>query len=90
MEVSIVKEDKDFIEIEIAGEGHTLCNILRDELWTLEDTSFASYNLKHPLISSPVIALKSKKGKPKKLFLDAVESIKGKTNSLRSLLTKLE
>ena len=89
MEIQILKEDKDLIELKIIGEGHTLCNILRDEATTLEDTSFVSYNLKHPLVSSPILALKTKKGKPRKVLLDAVESLKGKTKELRSLLTKL-
>ena len=89
MEIQILKEDKDLIELKIIGEGHTLCNVLRDEATTLEDTSFVSYNLKHPLVSSPILALKTKKGKPRKVLLDAVESLKGKTKELRSLLTKL-
>lgn len=89
MEVHILKEDKELIELGIIGEGHTLCNILRDELSKLDDTSFVSYNLKHPLVSSPVFALKVKKGKPRKVLLDAVESLKARTKELRSLLTKL-
>ena len=89
MEVKILKEDKELIEVEIAGEGHTLCNVLRAELWNFDDTSFASYNLKHPLIGTPVLVLKIKKGKPRKLLLDSVDSIKVKTKELRSLLTKL-
>ena len=90
MEVQILKEDQDLLEIEISGEGHTLCNALRNELWDLDDTSFASYNIKHPLVSEPILALKVKKGKPKKLLLDAVESLKSKIKELRSLLNKLE
>ena len=42
MEIQILKEDKDLIELKIIGEGHTLCNVLRDEATTLEDTSFVS------------------------------------------------
>ncbi len=90
MEVRIISEDKDLIHIEIEGEGHTLCNAVREELWNLEDTSFASYNIKHPQISNPVLAVKSKKGKPKKLVLDAVNSLREKTKELRSELPKLK
>lgn len=90
MEVQVIKEDKELLEVEIADEGHTLCNILRDELWNLEDTSIASYNIKHPLVSSPHLAVKVKKGKPRKILLDAVDSIKTKTKELKALLTKLE
>ena len=90
MEVKILKEDKELLELEIIGEDSTLCNVLRNELNTFEDVSFASYNIKHPLISNPVFAVKSKKGKPKKLLLDAVESLKAKTKEMRALLAKLE
>ena len=89
MEIQIVQDTKDFFEIKIVGEGHTLCNVIRDELVNLEDTSFASYNIKHPLVSSPVLALKVNKGKPRKVLLDAVVSLKEKTKDLRSQLSKL-
>lgn len=90
MEVQILNDEKDLLEVEIKGEGHTLCNALRSELWKLEDTSFASYNIKNPLISSPILALKVKKGKPKKLLLDAVESLRNKTKELKGLLSKVQ
>ena len=90
MEVNVLKEDKELIELEITGEDHTLCNIIRDELWNEEDTSFASYNLKHALISEPILTIKTKKGKPRKAVLDAVESLKNKTKELKSLLNKIQ
>lgn len=90
MELHILKEDKDLLQIEIKEADHTFCNILRNELWNFDDTSFASYNIKHPLVSSPVFAIKVKKGKPKKLLLDAVESLKSKTKELRSLISKIQ
>ena len=89
MEVQILKEEKDLIELKIVGEGHTICNLLRSELWGLDDTSLVSYNLKHPLISSPIFALKLKKGKPRKILLDSVQTIKDKTKQLKGLLSKL-
>ncbi len=90
MEVHIVSEDKELLEVEIKDENHTLCNLIRDELWNSEDTSFASYNLRHPSISNPIIALKTKKGKPRKVMLDAVESLKNKTKEVKSLLIKIQ
>jgi len=90
MEVKILSEDKGLLQIEIEGESHTLCNVIREELWNFEDTSSASYNIKHPQISNPVLAVKSKKGKPKKLILDAVASLKEKTKKLRTEASKLK
>ncbi len=89
MEISIIKEEKDLLELGIKGEGHTLCNVLRDELWTIEDTSFVSYRMGHPLSGSPVLALKVKKGEPRQAFVLCVQSLKEKTKELRALLVKL-
>lgn len=89
MEIQLLKEDKDLIELKIIGEGHTLCNVLRNQLWDSEDTSIVSYNLKHPLVSSPVFVLKVKKGKPRKVLLDGVQALKEETKELRTLLSKL-
>ncbi|HLC85814.1 MAG TPA: DNA-directed RNA polymerase subunit L [Candidatus Nanoarchaeia archaeon] len=89
MEVNILKEEKNIIEIELKGENHTLANLLRSELWNVEGTDMASYNIKHPIASSPILILQTSKGKPKKTLQDAVNSIKAKTKEFRSLLKKL-
>ena len=89
MELQILNEEKDVIEIKFIGETHTLCNILRDELWSLEGTSSASYNLKHPLVGHPVLVVKAKKGKARELLFEAVDSLKNKTKELRELASKL-
>jgi len=89
MEISILKETNDFIELEVKGEGHTLCNILRNELVNVDGVNFASYNLKHPVVGIPVIAVNVSKGKPKKAILDSVNQLKEKTKEMRSLLKKL-
>lgn len=89
MELQVINDDKEVLELEVKGEDHTLCNLLRNELWNSEDLSFASYSLKHPLIGFPVLLVKAKKGKPKKLLLDAVESLKNKTKELKILTDKI-
>ena len=89
MEVQLVQEDKDLIELKIIGEGHTLCNLIRNELCDSDSVSFASYNLKHPLVSSPILAVKTSKGKPRKALLDSIQSLKAKTKEFKSLLSKL-
>ena len=88
MEVIIINETKDSIQFEIKEEGHTLCNILREELNSLEEVNFASYNIKHPIISSPIMAVNGPK--PKKLVLDGADKIKEKTKEFRSLIKKLD
>jgi DNA-directed RNA polymerase subunit L len=89
MELKLFKEDKDFIEFTVLGETHTLCNLMRDELWNLPETNFASYHLKHPLVSSPLFALKVNKGNPRKSFDEVAVSIKAKTNLLRQFVASM-
>ena len=43
MEVNILEEKKDKIIFEIKGEGHTLSNAIRKELWNDEHVKAAAY-----------------------------------------------
>ena len=88
MEIKIITQEKDFMELDFIGEDHTLCNSLRNELVSKPEVSFASYNSRHPLVGSPIFALKVNKGDPKKVFLSAVDSLKDKTKELRFSLKK--
>ncbi|HIH26094.1 DNA-directed RNA polymerase subunit L [Candidatus Woesearchaeota archaeon] len=89
MELKVLKEEKNILELEIKGEDHTLANLLRGELWNTDGVELASYNLKHPIVSSPILSLNVNKGKPKKALEEALHSIKSKTKEFRSLLKKL-
>lgn len=89
MELKVLSEDNEKIEIEIAGENHTFCNILRKELWKDKSTALASYNIKHPLVSNPVFIVQTESGKPRKVLKDTVASIKAKAKELRALVKKL-
>lgn len=89
MEISVLNEDSNNISLEIKGEGHTLCNLLRQELWNLGVAS-CGYNLKHPIISSPVLNVEVSKGKPRKIIVSSVEEIKKKIKVLRNEFKKLK
>lgn len=89
MEVKILNEEKDFIELEIKEESHTLCNSLREELNENDSVSFAAYSIKHPLVSSPIFIVKTKEGKPRKAIEKAVSSLRAKVKELRSAAKKL-
>ncbi len=80
MEVKILKESKTELEFEIIGEGHTFCNTLQNFLNNKKEVVLASYKIKHPLLSSPQIYVKTKdlplpKGKEKLLPLTDVKGI---------------
>ena len=83
MEIKILKEEKGKIEFEITGEDHTLCNPIRDELWNQEGVEISAYNIKHPLISNPVMLVEMTKGDPKKALQNAVSNLKKKIKSIK-------
>jgi len=88
MEIKILNEDSKNIEFELKGEGHTISNLLRNELWKNKDINLAAYRLEHPLISSPVISVSSS-GKPRKAILKTVDDIKKNIKSLRNEFKKI-
>lgn len=89
MEVRILTEEKDFIELEVKEESHILCNSLREELNENDSVSFAAYSIKHPLVSSPILVLKTKEGKPRKAIERAVSSLRAQIKDIRSAAKKL-
>lgn len=87
MEVDVISDDKGCIEIEIAGEDHTLCNSIRREIYNENGDVIAGYNIEHPLISNPRMIVTS--DKPRKTILNAVDRLKSKNKELRSKLKRL-
>jgi DNA-directed RNA polymerase subunit L len=84
MEIKILKEDKNKIEFEVVGEDHTLCNAIRDELWNNEDVEISAYNIKHPLISNPIMLVETSKGDPKKALQNAVSGLRKKIKEIKN------
>ena len=84
MEIKFLKEEKNRVEFEIIGEDHTLCNAIRDELWKQDGVEISAYNIKHPLISNPVMLVETSKGDPRKALQNAVSDLKKKIKELKS------
>lgn len=87
MEVKVLREEKDVLEIEFVGEGHTLCNLLRQELWETKEVTVASYRIAHPLVSEPILAVHAPK--PRKVLLSTIEAAQEKIAALREKVSKL-
>ena len=88
MEVTIFKSDKDYLEVDVSGEDHTLGNILRKELWNVKGVKEAGYIIKHPLVASMRISVRCD-GKPKAAFHEAIGLIKDQVKEVRNLSKKL-
>ncbi|MBD3227418.1 MAG: DNA-directed RNA polymerase subunit L [Candidatus Lokiarchaeota archaeon] len=72
MEIKVINRDENSIEIQILGEGHTLCSNLREILFEDESVLFAGYMIKHPLMAEPRVYVKVNGSKtPKDALIDS-------------------
>ena len=89
MELIITKEEKDTIEFGITGQGHTICNLLREELAKSEEVTVAAYNIKHPQAARALFTVVVNKGKPRKAIEGAAGITRAKIKEMKNLLKKL-
>lgn len=79
MELKVIEQKKNSLAVEVAGEDHTFCNVLKKELWNDEHVKVASYNIKHPLVSQPQFIVETDGSvTPQAALLNAAKRI-GKT-----------
>ena len=84
MELNIIEEKKDKLVFEIRGEGHTLSNALRKELWNDSHVKAAAYAVEHPLIEIPRFILETDGADPKKTILSAVKRIQKDLDKIKT------
>ena len=88
MKVTILEDTKTRLKFELKGESHTLCNILRKELWGDKDLIAAAYHLEHPMIGHPTFIIEHKKD-AKKAIQSALSRLTKQTEEFREKFKKL-
>ncbi len=72
MELKVLEKKADKLKLEVRGETHTFLNLITEYAW-LARASQASYTIKHPYLSEPVLKVISPN--PKKTLSDAAQII---------------
>lgn len=76
MEVELLEKEGTKMKVKIIGEGHTFCNALREKLHEDDRIETAAYNIEHPLISDPVMYVKTSERKsPKRALIRAAKKL---------------
>ncbi|MBS7287712.1 MAG: DNA-directed RNA polymerase subunit L [Candidatus Freyarchaeota archaeon] len=89
MKVRVVKRTENHLELEVEGEDHTLCNLLKKALLKDENVVFAGYKIDHPLLSNPRIYVTTNQGvSPEDVLKAATEYLKNIFNELKDSLFK--
>lgn len=90
MQIKIVKNTARELELDIEGEGHTLCNPLREILFENEHLTFAGYSVPHPLTRSAHFIVRTD-GKVKALsaFKQAAQKLIERAEEFRTRFKKV-
>ncbi len=83
MKPHVIENDKYQLKIEIGGEGHSFCNLLRKTLLEDEAVDFAGYIIDHPLLSNPVFTIKTKNRQANVVLREALERMLAHTEEFR-------
>ena len=89
MELEIVSKSKNRIVFELKGEGHTFCNLLRDELWNEKDVIASGYHIKHPLVGIPKFVAETKSSDVVAALESASKSIKKMTQDFKKSFSSI-
>jgi len=75
MEIKILEEKKGRLVFNIEGDGSTIANMLKKELWNDEHVKASGFNVEHPLINVPTFVLETDGADPKKTVSAALKRI---------------
>jgi len=90
MELNILEDKKNILRFELKGEGHTLCNALKNELIKNKDVEYATYNIEHPLIGIPEMVIKTKVKTPRDAVKKAIEDLSKANKAFAEEFKKLK
>ncbi len=75
MQLTITHKTKTELVMELAGEDHTLLNLLKSSLLDDPDVRMASYQIEHPETSEPVMFVHTTTKDPVQVVREALERI---------------
>jgi len=82
MNLTIVNNEKNFLEVSFEGNAHTILNLIKSKLLDEKDVTFAGYNKPHPLLEKSSLIIRTKKEDPKKVLKKSIDEIIKELQSL--------
>ena len=74
--MKILIEEKNTLEMELEGVDQSLVQLISEKLNEDKDVEFASFKVEHPILGSPKLIVKTKKGDATKLVLGTLAELK--------------
>ena len=82
--MKIIEEEENKLIIELTGETHTLCNVLRKEIMKDEVVKAAAYDITHPVVGQPEFEIQGEN--PRQSLVDASEKVKNEALQFKDLI----
>jgi DNA-directed RNA polymerase subunit L len=88
MELTILKKTENEINIKVRGETHTMLNVLKTALLNNKHVEIATYDIKHPTISDPVLFVRTDGADPVDVIKKASREIAKECDEFIKLFKK--
>lgn len=88
MELTILNKTENEINIKVRGETHTLLNMLKTALLNNKHVEIATYDIKHPTISDPVLFVRTDGADPIDVIKKASKEIAKECDEFIKLFKK--
>ena len=89
MEVKIIKEEKNELTFELVGADQSFPQLLVEKLNADKSVEFAACKVTHPLVASPIVIVRTGKGKPSDVVVKALKEIVDELGSFRKKFSDL-
>ena len=87
VDIKIIEDKKNKIMFEV-NATHTLCNLLKDEIYKDGKVKIASYSIEHPLIGKPKMIVETSGDDARNVVLEAVQRLKKQYERIEKELAK--
>lgn len=84
--MKVIEEEDERLVLEITGETHTICNILRKRLMDYDEVDAAAYDITHPLIGQPEFEVRAEN--PRESIIKAANEVKDQTAVFKEAIVK--
>ncbi|MEM2098531.1 MAG: DNA-directed RNA polymerase subunit L [Candidatus Bathyarchaeia archaeon] len=89
MKIKVLKKTENELRIEVEGAGHGLCNLLQKCLLEDNRVDVAGYDVPHPLVSNPIIYVRTKDAaNPISVLMDAAVKARESNDTFSKELVK--
>ena len=89
MEIEVLERKKNKLVLKINGGGHTICNVLKDELTNDSNVKIVAYMIDHPLIGVPKMEIETNgKVSPEVAIKKALKNISSDADKLKKNIMK--